>query len=247
MRATHGLLPLFGVTWRYVLVVLAALAVVGCSQGNSSGSSSTDVDFGGSDDDAEAVEAEEADATPGADEGDGQATSSTSTTAPPSSGATDADVAAVEAEVERVIQRNWEIWVECTTDPETCDPAMALAETEVVTSPLYVESVGIVERWKLEGIAFRAVEGRPPDRFVEIRSIEVAPDLQSAEVVLCDRDDRARFQRDVDGNYQLVEGTDIGEDLLLRRVVVIDNGSWKISENELLDRRHVEEGIDPLC
>ncbi len=157
------------------------------------------------------------------------------------------EMAAAEAEIERVIQRNWEIWVECTTDIEECDPATALAETEDTTSRFYAESVGVVELWQQQGIAYRPVEGRPADRFVEIRSIDIEPDLSTAEVVLCDRDDRARFQRNVDGDYDMVDGTDIGEDLLLRRVLVNDDGGWKIAENELLDRRHVQEGIDPLC
>lgn len=156
-------------------------------------------------------------------------------------------VAAIEAEVERVIQRNWEIWVECTTDVDNCEPATALAETENTTSRFYQESVGVVELWRRQGIAYRPVEGRPSDRFVEIRSIEVSPDLTSAEVLLCDRDDRARFERNGAGEYEMVEGTDFVEDLLLRRVVAEDDGEWRIVENELLDRRAVREGTDPLC
>ena len=257
MRTVQGLLPWIGVTWRFVLVMVVALVVAGCSQEDSldsssaaseASSSSVDVDFGGGDDDpGEATGDADEDAAAVEGEGEGQATSSTSATAPSLSDDDAGEISAIEAEVERVIRRNWEIWIECTTDPDACDPATVLAETEVTTSPLYLESVGVVELWQREGIAYRPVEGRLTDRFVEIRSIEVAPDLESAEVELCDRDDRARFERTAAGDYEMVEGTDIGEDLLLRRMLVVEDGEWKISENELLDRRHVEEGIDPLC
>lgn len=230
-----------------VLVLSSAVLVAACSLGDggpdmsaaAESATASSVEFGGVGDGDPGQDTPD----PADDGGSGDAAS----TPAPSSAEPADDVAAVEAEVERVIRRNWEIWVECTTDVEGCEPADALAETESTTSQFYLESVGVIELWKQQGIAYRPVEGRADDRFVEIRSIDVAPDLMSAEVLLCDRDDRAQFQRGADGAYQLVQGTDIGEDLLLRRVVAIEDGEWKIVANELLDRRHVEEGIDPLC
>ncbi len=230
-------------------VLSAVLLVTACSSGDDGldesaaveSASETSVAFGGDADDGEPTEGESADP----DEAD--ASDETTSTLASSSDSGDDDVAAIEAEVERIIQRNWEIWVECTTNTEVCDPATALAETESTTSQFYMESVGVVELWKQQGIAYRPVEGRAVDRFVEVQSIDVSPDLTSAEILLCDRDDRARFQRTTGGEYELVEGTDVGEDLLLRRVLALEGGEWKIVENELLDRRHVEPGIDPLC
>lgn len=226
------------------MVLVGGLVVLACSTGGdepdesaaADSATETSVGFG---------DATDAAAEAGADDSDDSDAGSAS--APEEQASTDAEVAAIEAAVEQVIQRNWEIWVECTTDSESCDPSGALAETENTTGQFYQESVGVVELWKQQGIAYRAVGGRPADRFVEVRSIEVAPDGMSAEVVLCDRDDRARFQRNADGDYEMVEGTDIGEDLLLRRVLVREDGVWKISENELIERRLVQEGIDPLC
>lgn len=235
--------------------VLAVLVVTACSSGDDSASpegsagveaaTETSIAFG-DEPDGEPSE-DEAAGNVGADTDEAGGSDETESTSASGPGTEDDDVAAIEAEVERVIQRNWEIWVECTTDVETCEPGTALAETESTTSQFYMESVGVVELWKQQGIAYRAVEGRPVDRFVEIQSIDVSPDLQSAEVVLCDRDDRARFERNGEGEYEMVQGTDIGEDLLLRRVLAPVDGGWKIVENELLDRRHVEPGIDPLC
>jgi len=224
-------------------VLLGGLATAACSSGadgpDESAVDSASVSFGGDDDPAEGGDASTTDA-----EGD---TGSNGSDDASTSDSADEEVAAIEAEVERVIQRNWEIWIECTTAVDTCDPATALAETESTTSQFYQESVGVVELWKQQGIAYRPVEGLPTDRFVEIRSVEVAPDLASAEVLLCDRDDRARFERADGGEYEMVEGTDFVEDLLLRRVVAEEGGEWRIVENELLERRAVTEGIDPLC
>ena len=235
------------------LVLAAVLTATACSSGDDptegsaagEAASETSVAFG-DEPDGEPSEDEAAENV-GADTDEGDGSDETESTSASGPDTEDDDVAAIEAEVERVIQRNWEIWVECTTDVETCDPGTALAETESTTSQFYMESVGVVELWKQQGIAYRPVEGRPVDRFVEIQSIDVSPDLQSAEVVLCDRDDRARFERKGDGGYEMVEGTDFVEDLLLRRVVALNDGEWKIVDNELLDRRALGEGIDPLC
>lgn len=250
--------------WRVVrfpmmggLVLSTVLILMGCSSGDDAlgasaageSASDTSVDFGGDTEtepaDGESTDAGESDDAEDADET--EVTDETESSPATPSDTEDDDVAAVEAEVERVIQRNWEIWVECTTDTESCDPAMALAETESTTSRFYMESVEVVELWKREGIVYRSVDGRPADRFVEIQSIDVSADRTSAEVLLCDRDDRARFQRGADGEYVLDPDTDFTEDLLLRRVVAEEDGVWKIVDNELLDRRAVTEGIDPLC
>lgn len=256
---------------RFLMVagfVLSAVVVVAACSSDDGGpdeaavdsASETSVGFGGDGDDVNDGDSHEGDSNGGEPNDSGQTpadgsddaddTGVSGETEPASASPSpsgDDDIAAIEAEVERVIQRNWEIWVECTTDIETCDPATALAETESTTSRFYLESVGVVELWKQQGIAYRAVEGREADRFVEIQSIDVSPDLTSAEVLVCDRDDRARFERNGEGEYEMVEGTDFVEDLLLRRVVAEEDGEWRIVDNELVDRRNVSQGIDPLC
>lgn len=154
--------------------------------------------------------------------------------------------AAAEEQIRAVVQRDWEAWIECSTDPAACDPAATLAEVRTTTGPYYLDDLARLRRWAAEGQVVRQPESRPDENFVITESVRIDPEGTTATARTCTGDGRARYTTAADGRLTLVAGTDVQGYNRAESYLVLEGSAWKIDGFKILEESLLPEGT-PLC
>ncbi len=152
-----------------------------------------------------------------------------------------------EEQIRAVIQRDWETWIECSTDPAACDPAARLAEVRTTTGAYYTDNVAQLRQWAAQGVVVRQPDGLPDNNFVVTESVVVAPDGTTATALTCTGDGRARYQSPAGGGAPaLVPGSDAQGYYRSENYLVRQGAGWKIDGFKILQESLLPEG-EALC
>lgn len=171
----------------------------------------------------------------------------TATTRPrPPSSLDGAAQAVAEEQIRAAVQRDWEIWIECSGNPAACDPAARLAEVRTTTGSYYLDDLARIRRWKRDGQVVRQPEGRPDENFVVTESVRIDPEGVTATAVTCTGDGRARYTTGAGGELSLVAGTDVQGYNRAESYLVLEGTAWKIDGFKILEESLLPEGR-PLC
>lgn len=148
-----------------------------------------------------------------------------------------------EEQIRAVVQKDWETWIECSTEPAACDPAVRLAEVRTTTGAYYTDNVAQLRQWANQGVVVRQPDGLPDDNFVITESVVVAPDGTTATAVTCTGDGRARYQPAAGGGAPiLVPGSDAQGYYRSENYLARDGAAWKIDGFKILEESLLPEG-----
>ncbi|MEZ5407847.1 MAG: hypothetical protein R2761_07475 [Acidimicrobiales bacterium] len=212
------------------------------------GSDQADVGFGSGGSSATAT-------TPGGSEGaptsggTGPTEAVTTASGPAASSSSTVDeraLATAEEQIRAAVQKDWETWIECSTNPTSCDPAARLAEVRTTTGAYYTDNVAQLRQWAARGVVVRQPDGLPDNNFVITESVAVAPDGTTATAVTCTGDGRARYEPGPGGALALVAGSDAQGYYRSENYLVLDGATWKIDGFKILEESLLPEG-GALC
>ncbi len=147
-----------------------------------------------------------------------------------------------EEQIRAVVHKDWETWIECSTDPAGCDPAARLAEVRTTTGAYYTDNVAQLRQWAARGVVVRQPDGLPDNNFVITESVVVAPDGSAATAVICTGDGRARYEPAAGGALALVAGSDAQGYYRSENYLVHDGAGWKIDGFKILEESLLPEG-----